>query len=285
LRHAVYDVSVQPITFDILPFIATIGADDGPVHFVILADRFREKTTKDRALTDAQKMWRVHHILAPSCWLLPATAAVTVVTDPLEASRWRLSDAEQPNTFLAKTLERYREDKDIWRFRAPESALTAIGSRFDGAVVITIRQSPIVQEKNCRLSAWLAAIGHMRKRGHRVVLIPDTSTVLNGAPLAKSYEWYPPAALDVGLRAALYERSSLSMSMGAGPAHIPMFMPASRYVMFLHHRGLALSSQQRSFEKVWGVNWGDQMPFDGGRLEYRHDDESAICEAFDKVME
>ena len=90
MTPAVYDVSERPITFDILCFIASVGAQaKGPVHFVILADRWREKTTKDRAMTPGQKMRRVHSILAATCWLLPATQAVSVVTDRDAADRWR----------------------------------------------------------------------------------------------------------------------------------------------------------------------------------------------------
>lgn len=285
---AVYDISTRPITFDILYWIATVGAQagDDPVKFVILADGFREKTTKDRALTAAGKMARVHRILAPCCWLLKNTAAVEVVTDPAEAQRLRGLDALTPSTFMASTVEQWRKGRDIFRLRAPGYALEEIGDRFDGAVVLTIRQSPVVHEKNSRLSSWLRLAGHIHSKGKRAVLIPDTASVIDNAALPRGCEWFPAAALDVGLRAAVYQRAALTMAMGAGPAGIPLFMPRSRYVLFTHHRGLASSSQIRSFEKVWGLSWGEQLPWSDGFqiLDYRKDDEDALIEAFDKVI-
>ncbi len=287
MTPAVYDVSERPITFDILMWLATCGAmAPGPLHFVILADRWRSKTTKDRAMTDDQKLRRVHHILAASCRLIPGSQT-TVVTDKTEAARWRDTDALRPDTFLRTNIEQWKAGRGIFRFRAPADALEAIGKRFDDAVVLTVRQNPVVPEKNCRLAAWLRLAGHAKGKGHRVVLIPDTATVINSTPLPSAYEWYPAAAMDVALRAAVYERAAVSMACGAGPAAIPMYMPGKRYALFLKHRHLASSSLIRSFEKVWGIRWGEQLPWAGpGQvLDYRPDDEDALIETFDRVMQ
>lgn len=285
MKAAVYDAFTKPLTFDILCFIASVGAMTAePVHFVILADKWRDKTTKDRALTPGQKMRRVHHILAASCWLLPATHAVSVVTNRVAADRWRETDAMRPDTFLRTNVEHSKAGRDVRLLRAPKWALEDIGDRFDNAVVFTIRQSPVVAEKNCKSSAWLALAGYAHSKGHRVVLIPDTATVVAGQKLSRSFEWFPPAATDVALRAAVYQRAKASFACGAGPAAIPLFMPGKRVGLFLRHRHLASSSQMRSFEKVWGIGWGDQLPWDGPFLDYRVDDESALIETFDKVM-
>lgn len=286
---AVYDVSERPITFDILMWLASVGAEAGnkPVHAVILADRWRARTTKDKSLSDGQKLWRVKHILEPACWLLMNTAAVTVVTDATEADGWRRADALRPDTFLRTNIEHWKAGRDIFRFRAPGDALEAIGDRFDDAVVLTIRHCSTVPEKNCKLSAWLRLAGHIRSKGRRAVLIPDTEAAVANTPLPSSFEWFPAAALDLGLRAAVYERAALSMCAGAGPASISMYMPGKRFVFFLRHRGLAASSQVRSFEKVWGMPWGSQLPWAGrGQvLDFHQDDEDVLMNAFDKVMQ
>ena len=285
MKAAVYDASTKPLTFDILCFIASVGAMTAdPVHFVILADKWRDKTTKDKVLTPGQKMRRVHHILAASCWLLPSTHAVSVVTNREAADRWRETDALRPDTFLRTNVEHWKAGRDPRLLRAPAWALEDIGDRFDDAVVFTIRQSPVVAEKNSKTSAWLVLAGYARSKGHRVVLIPDTSTVVAGERLPSSYEWYQPAATDVALRAAVYQRAKATFACGAGPAAVPLFMPDRRVGLFLRHRHLASSSQIRSFEKVWGISWGDQLPWDGPFLDYRVDDESALIETFDRVM-
>lgn len=287
MTPAVYDVSARAITFDIVFWLATVGAiaNGNPVEVLILADRFRDRTSKDRALTPDQKMWRVRRILAQSCDLLPGSQT-TVITDPSRAAKWREADALRPNTFVGTTVENWKAGLDIFRLRPPPDALDAIGKRFDGAVVLTIRQSDVVPEKNCRLMSWLDLAGHAGSKGHRVVLIPDTATVVNATPLPRWCEWYPAAALDVGLRAAVYSRAAVTMACGVGPAAIPMFMPGTRYALFLRHRSASQEALTRSFEKVWGIPWGSQLPWatDKQILDYRPDDSEALIETFDKVV-
>lgn len=276
MKLALYDMAERPATYDIVPFAATVGAiaGAGPVHFVILVDQLRDASVKDRAMTLDQKRARVRNIIAPCCRLLPGSA-VTVEADPAKAREWRRrADALRPTGFVAECNRQWAMGRDVRRLRA-------VGpSPHPGAVVITIRQSPIVPAKNCDLSEWLGAASVLMAEGHEVVLVPDTAMADRALPAG--FTWCRDAALDVAVRASLYQEAACSLSMGVGPLHIAMHMPKARYVAFVNHRDPSVEGRT-IFERVFGVRWGArQLPFAGpGQLiDYRRDDEGVIVDAF-----
>lgn len=275
MRLAVYDMGERPATYDVVPWIATVGAIAGsePVRFVVLADRFRDRSPKDKALSAADKMARVEHVIVPACRLLPG-ASVELIADPAQAEGWRRrSDALKPSTFVAETIRQHTAGRDVRRLHA------AVPSPHPGAVVITIRQNPAVPEKNCDLGEWLGAASTLMAEGHDVVLVPDTATA--AGPLPQGFRWCREAAVDLSVRAALYQEAACCLSMGLGPMAIAMFMRRAGYVCFVKHRNPA-ADDRLMFERVWGLRWGQQLPFAGAGqvIEYRQDDEAAIVGAF-----
>jgi hypothetical protein len=274
MRIALYDMAERPCTFDIVPWIATVDAMAGyeAVHFIVLADRFRDRSPKDKALSPAEKMSRVERVIVPACRLLPG-APVDLVTDPAQAEEWRRRpDTLKPSTFVAETIRQHTAGRDVRRLRAP------VPSPHPGAVVITIRQNPAVPEKNCDLGEWLGAASVLMADGHNVALVPDTATA--AGPLPGGFNWCREAATDLAVRAALYQEAACSLSMGLGPMAIAMFMRSTRYVVFVDHRNVP--DNRVMFERVFGIRWGQQLPFagDGQVIEYRRDDEDVIVEAF-----
>lgn len=277
---AVYDMAEHPATYDIVPWLGVVAAIAGPrpVTIAVLADRFRNLSDKDRALSLGQKQARVRGIVVPCCSLLPG-AKVLLVVNPDEADGWRRRlDTLKPATFVAESLRQHRAGRDVRRLRSHVTSL------HPGAVVMTIRQSPAVPTKNSSLDEWLGAASVLMARGHEVVLIPDTSVA--NLPLPTGFTWCRHAALDVSARAALYQDALCSMSAGVGPMSIAMYMPATRYAVFVDHRGVPPAEHRPVFERTWGVRWGDQLPFAGrGQvIEYRHDDEDAILDTFRGLM-
>lgn len=150
-------------------------------------------------------------------------------------------------------------------------------------MVITIRQTSVVPAKNCNMEIWLGAAERIQVAGHRVVLVPDTD--MESRPLPSGFEWCREAATSVSLRAGLYQNAMCSLSMGIGPMATAMFMPSTRYAMFVNHRSGG-TTQRQLFERVFGVRWGQQLPFAGAGqvIEYREDDEDAILDAFHRSI-
>lgn len=276
MRVAVYDMAKRPATFDIVPWLATVGAMAGadPLRIVVLADHFRDTSPKDKALAIAEKRARVERIIVPCCRLLPG-ATVELVIAHAEAEGWRRKPGTlSPSTFVADCNRQHAAGRDVRRLASP------VRSEFDGAVVITIRQNAVLPERNSNMDAWLAAAARIAADGHRVVLIPDTAMV--GKPLPTGFEWCPEAAQCVSLRAGLYQNAAVSLSRGIGPMAIAMHMRATRYVCFVDH---GIPGDRAVFERIFGVRWGQQLPFAGSgqAIDFRPDTEGAILDAFHSI--
>lgn len=277
MTPAVYDLSRRPITFDFLVFVACVASRADPVHIVILADKDRAITPKDMALSPEEKRARVHRILEPSCHLHPHVGNVSIVTDEYEASCWRRTPSLQASTFIAELSNHRRHDLKVQALRSP------IASPHPGAVVMTLRNTKAVPEKNCRMDVWLSAAKMLMDEGHDVVVVPDTD--MADGPLPDGFNWCREAARDVPTRAALYEHAACSLSMGLGPMTIAMLMPETAYTVFVAHRNIG-REQVPMFERIWGIRWGEQLPFTTPRqaLDYRPDDADAIIDACRKNL-
>jgi hypothetical protein len=276
VKLAVYDMADRPATYDICPWLATIGAvaGPGPVRVVVLADRFRDISQKDKALPLAEKRARVERIIVPCCQLLPG-ATVDVVNERHKADVWRCrSDVIIASTFVSDCNRQHAAGRNVHRLHT-----TAL-SPHPGAVVFTIRQNPAVPSKNSNLDEWLAAASVLMAEGHEVVLIPDTAVAVG--PLPEGFYWRRDAAFDVTVRAALYRDAACSLGRGVGPMAIAMFMAGTRYACFVDH---SCPGGQGLFERVFGVSWGQQLPFAGpGQLiEYQPDTKGAILGAFRNI--
>jgi hypothetical protein len=272
VRTAVYDMASSPATFDCVPWACAAAAMAGDsLRIIVLADRFRDTSPKDKALSLADKRARVERIILPCCRLLPG-ATVGLAIDRTEAESWRRrSDVLRPSTFVTDCNRQHAAGREVRRLSSP------VRSEFDGAVVITIRQTRVMPAKNSNMDAWLGAASRIQAAGHRVVLIPDTEMV--GKPPPAGYEWCPEAAQCVFLRAGMYQNAAVSLGRGVGPMAIAMFMPATRYVCFVDH---GIPGDRAVFERVFGVRWGQQLPFAGRgqALDFRPDTEDAILDAF-----
>jgi hypothetical protein len=276
LRLALYDMGANPATYDIAPWLCTAAAMAGadPLRVVVLADRFRNATPKDMALSLAEKMARVERIIVPCCRLLPG-ATVEMVTDRVEAEGWRRrGDTLRPSTFVAETIRQHAAGRDVRRLR------TTAPSPHPGAVAFTIRLSPAIPEKNSALDEWLAAASVLMAEGRDVILVPDTSIAAGSLP--QGFRWCREAAFDVTVRAALYRDAACSLARGIGPMAIAMFMAGTRYACFVDH---GIPGDRALFERVFGIRWGQQLPFAGaGQLiDYRPDTEDAILDAFHSI--
>jgi len=276
--NVLYDLTERPITYDFV-FAAVQGAMKAggrPWRMIILDDRFRRGTAKDRALTVEQSRRRIDRIIYPTCRQVPGCRSVTVVTDWVDADRWRARATFRPSAIIADIAAARTA---IPRLRAPEGH--GIGD-VSGAVVITLRNTDKVNTKNCNMPAWLQAASEIEATGRRVILIPDTDMALSGESLPGDHEWWPVAAVDLTTRVALYEQAGLCLSMGVGPAAFQMFSNAP-FGIFLRHR--AIEPKPDLHLSLWGVEWGEQLPWTGGRQEiiYETDDYRNIMAAYERL--
>ena len=295
-----YDLQEYPTTFDCLQFFASANIVRQfyslkymQINIVLGSGRqFRRLSRKDATLSYADKFWRLHKIVESSARLVKNCAGVNVFHNRNDAERfWQTIQAprlfppdytvQKPNYSFILTLStlkarsvfmenRNGKEPDMGVFEPSEAALAAFDDwkafkKIDKPIVsMTLRTSRHEQERNANILQWRDFANYARERGFVPVGIPDTEVALSidVGDLPKDLYWYPMAALDPDLRAALYRRSFISMSTGGGPAHLLPYMNDTNYMIFMHpNRFFASVQNEEQWKGTMGIDWLGQFPW------------------------
>lgn len=294
--YAVFDMAVSPITFDILQFLQLCdlnrrakGLEFVSVLFVLGPGRtFRNSTPKDKRIGWDDKIWRMRHIQTEAAWLLEACNGVHVFLDRDEAHRilstvpgelvfppsYRL---ERPNgAYLTRAVCQYSAaiGQSALVFKAPATALKNVDAWLEKrgisgpVVVLTLRNSRVEPERNARVNDWLRFAEYLKSSGQTPVIIPDTDEVLI-EEFQETYAGchvYFQGSLSLDLRAAMYQRSYMSMSDNGAGAFIHQWMEGSNCVIFQPPSKLpevfrTSGEGGQGVERVLGIKRGEQFPF------------------------
>ncbi len=288
LLYAFYDLAVAPITFDFLWFLAGaeiarqhVGAD--AVHVVIVPGRDdgvrRERPDYDRTVDSKARRARIGNVLIPATGLLPSITGVTLASTREQAAQ--LATLAGAATFPAD----YEVGAPVYPgaryclaasrsggaqiaalrataadLRAVEDWLAAKGCRAR-IVTITLRAYGYMNARDSNLAAWIAFAQQLDPARFSAVFVPDTEQVLSGLPDAlRGCTIFPEAAINVGLRMALYERAFLNLGVNSGPMGLCWLNDRTRYLTF---KLLTPSVPQATPEYVasHGFELGKSLPF------------------------
>ncbi len=239
MMNALYDLEAGPITFDSAVFFALAEAqrvffkEDG-IRVLIAPARgggFRMKSKRDRIFDDARKAWRLWNVVVPMARLLPSVSGVSVLTGREEIgdlgktrfpSGW---SEERPTCFYQMVIAKaaHAAGMKLQSFRASDAA-RRWADALDGRIVtITLRESDYQPGRNSDLAEWRKVAGDLSSRGYRVIVVPDTEAVMAGRYSTLDCETSLPAAFNLDLRCALYERAALNLHVSGGPAALGLF--------------------------------------------------------------
>jgi hypothetical protein len=256
---AFYDLAVAPVTFDFLWFL--VGAELArrktglaSVHVVIVPGRDaglrREDPVYEGVVDAEQRRSRVGNILVPACSFLPSLSGITVAGTRGEAERliereaaavfpqrYQPSLPSYPNSAGPLRLAR-AEGMPLGVLRAAAPDLRAVdrwlAAHCPGrpAVTITLRHYGYMAARNSNLGAWTQFARRLDRR-FAPVFVPDTEQCLDGLPpdLADLLT-FPEAAINLGLRMALYERAHLNLGVNNGPMGLCWLNERTRYITF-----------------------------------------------------
>lgn len=281
--YAYYDLGIGPVSFDVVPFLiqarlAQAAAKAERLHFILVPAAggvdgvFRDK----RNLYDAAEMhWRLWNIVVPACRLAGGT--VTLATDWDEARRipgpadprwpqdWDRQSLSRKPYLQREVIEAARAGIVIPKLRVLEHARRAVRQQIQRAgkplVTLTLRNT-YERERNADPALWEAFWQALRYRYH-VVRLYDTSD-----ELAKGYGY---GALNLELRAALYQEAVQNFHCHGGPMVLNWFLDAPFVVFGAAHP-----------HKYWRENWvknvglaiGEQLPWARPDQRLRYDEVS-----------
>jgi hypothetical protein len=297
--YCFYDLLHAPITFDFLHFLVfadVIRKNRRLSKLMVVISlgedaAFRKHTEKDHILADTEKMWRVRHVIEPSCWSLPSCVGTWVCLDRAEMVRFHSKiaphqvfpigygpDAPKPAFLINQLVHLHKQNQDVKVFRAPEAATLKIDEWASSVklerplVVLSMRYNQVHQWKNADNAVWVDFQKYLLDRGFQVAVIPDTYLVTRGIipRVSPGAFIFFQGALDFEMRAALYERAFMTISRHGGPAMYNLFRHGSRFLIF---QGETVLPSIEEFSRLWGVQWGDQPPWctEQQRIVYQED--------------
>ena len=244
---APYDLDVSPMSFDFAWFLwrCQLAANGKPVHVMIIPGKRDGWRTGDwKPITDAEREWRINHVLIP----LIGMAGMTHTVCPARsfAKGWTSRDGvvmvpepwneENPKAVYGphEGLRAFRDGKKTgWRAsdRARQHVFSWLKEyiKGDGPIVsITLRETHTLT-RNSSLGAWVEAADMLRRDGFRVIFIRDTEKMNERFPW--DFPVAPLAACDLDIRCALYQMAHLNIGRNGGPIYLPAFLDAN-YLIF-----------------------------------------------------
>jgi hypothetical protein len=255
LLPAVYDLDVNPITFDFSWFL--VGAEMAarragkPGFRLILVpgtrDGLREEIAEYDRLVDAtHRRWLVDNLLLPLARLSPACRAIVIGASREEAEMHLatakavypphystlfprafdyadfVKTADRPGCFsgLKAPLQGRRYLKD-WLDRH-------VGGR--RLITASLRNYNYQPSRNSDLTAWSHFLRNLDPSLYAPVIVPDTNQAF--AQMAEFVDMpaMGEAAWNIGLRMALYEMAYANLFVNNGPATLAQLNPACNYL-------------------------------------------------------
>jgi tetratricopeptide (TPR) repeat protein len=268
--YAFYDFEVNPNCFDFVKFAVLADCarsehGNSGVHFVFVPSKgsgFRE----DDQFEQDNREWRLRNIMLPVCSLVESCVGFAVcasrdeartletevatsvfpagytIDDPIELFEWSEMAVA---SVCGKFLPSLRASGQAMKFVESWLATRARGRKI---VTITLREMGWQQERNSRVDDWLSFAAWLDHDDYFPVFIRDTDALFTAPdPRFDGVNQFPEAALNLEIRAALYESSYLNMMVSNGPIEVCALNTKVRFLMF----------------KVYPKAWAAQRPFGG----------------------
>ena len=259
--NVVYDLKSAPVTFDFGTFLAFSDclrqlSGESDMNVSIIATGYRKQSPRDLSVSESEKASRIHGILTPLMAVCPTVSGFSVEYK----ERYDYQPAAPYSTpyTVAKVGELSIRGAEPRFMLAPDFALKVAP---DFAVTLTPRCSRHFVERNCDLDSWYKFYERLTASGLNVVVIPDRDNLEK----FDEYSWnlYQPAAWDISLRAAVYQKARMNIISATGPA-IVLFFSKKPFIIFDILAGGVFSREH------WAAMNGCE---DGGKPDFLGDDQ------------
>ena len=274
---AIYDVAAAPVTFDFVKFLAAarifFAAQRGSTEFdvVILCDRFRNWSAREKSMSLSERQWRLHNLLLPILELAPDVRSIALTFNRSEVSQLKGDliypsgyDAWNPKIpYLDNVINYLYKSTDIppHLFVAPEQAKEYAKDflrDLKSPVVFSLRKARYDASRDSLDGLTEDLITEVTAAGHDAVVIPDQETELGAGFSHESARLVPEASHSLALRLALHEQASLTVIPSCGLLGI-LYLAKKLIPMIIYRpvtAGHAVSSKE-ALQKL-GFNVGEK---------------------------
>lgn len=225
------------------------------------ADGFR---AIDAEYQPEEKAYRVRKIVQGGACLLPSVRSLRVGSGAV-VDGWPGPMGKPGVSGYGLIRQAADEGVNVRRLRATPWARRKVADWIKGyaagrkLVVLTLRTTAYDCGRNSTQPAWLALERRIRDAGYAAVVVPDTEKALT-VDAASMATW---AALDIEMRAALYEAAHLNMGVNQGAMELWNWLEACRSMVVWQTRGHGGYVKQEPFltdERQMVVMRDDENP-------------------------
>ncbi len=258
--HVLYNISKMPCSFDFLSWL--IGAEmqrrrEGAPAPLKLSWYFGRDGNKEAALSTEQRKQNFVNIMKPALQLIGA------VEEEFVGGR------EHETVSFAPMIKAYKDGEMLPTFFPNGPGEDFIKKAMDQwgkpPVTITLREADHAPYRNSNVQEWIKFARWLESQGEVVVVIRDTAFAEK--PLADpdgggDFNIFPPASLDLMVRAALYSFAKCNLFVANGPVTLAFFMKTP-WLMFneLREGGMYWANTAAGWKHFTGMDPGTQWPW------------------------
>lgn len=241
--RADYDLSKSPPTHDFLNFLvraelARREANQDTLEINIMPG-VREWSDRDKAWTPQRRVRASRELLPQLAWLMPS------VSNVMFAQPGNQTVSYEPLGYAPGVM-----------LRAPDYARDMADEFLrdkPNPVSISLRQSSFQPARNASLEDWAQVAAWLSEAGYTPVIIPDIEAATRGGA------GYAPAAFDVGLRLAIYEKCVTNLMTNFGPLLVALLGDVRVMAWKIVVPSIPASSFKQMVDSYChpNANWGD----------------------------
>lgn len=155
-----------------------------------------------------------------------------------------------------RIVEAARAGEEVPKFRPTQAAWERM-ARYQGAVILSLRECHYHPERNSCLDSWVAFAEEIRRQGKRPVFVRDTAKARE--PIG-GFETCPEASEDIDLRCALYQRASIVYAVNGGPCML-LYYSDTPYRVFKQLVQGNGATRPEYWTRAIGISRGEQWPW------------------------
>ncbi len=279
--YAFYDLELNGATFDACVFAN--GAEEerlrkGLEHlcFVIVPPIKTHGNAwyKEMYSTEDEYKDRVRNLLIPIFHLIPSCISCIELVDRGDVIHYKNYNHIYPTGFDETRCELvnipvkvFEKDKPVGHFCAPERAKNYINQVFNSVenkiiLTFTIREYCDQPFRNNNLDELKMFLLSLDLNQYFPIIVRDTSHA--GIGCIDGFEDYfhmPEAALDLGVRCALYEQAHLSFFVNNGATSTAFFNRKASYVVFKFSSEELECTSQEYLKEIFSLEFSDETFF------------------------
>lgn len=282
LLYAIYDLRTNLPVYDFLNFCVNADVERqkknlSKIHFIIVPDVSKYDDSIGIAVfhDKSDYEWRIHNIIYGVCKCVPAMTGITKLSYREQISEYNIANSYPEDYELGRNINvvgtlpfsQLRNEYELSYIKPPEQAVGYVDSFIEEncsgkkIVVVTLREYSIHEDRNTDLESWAAFIRSLDRDEYCPVLVRDTYFCMNkfGGDLDEELV-FPLASFDFTIRAALYSKAYLNMSVATGPSFSFNYIKGCRSITFQQVDDRNPATSKSLYEKT-GVLIGKDLPF------------------------